>query len=334
MVKKSIFSGVQPSNNLTIGNYIGAIKNWVSLQHDYDSIFCIVNLHAITVAQNPKELYDNTLATAATYLACGIDYKSNPIIIQSDINEHAELGWILGCMTPMGWLSRMTQFKDKSGKNKEKVGMGLFAYPALMAADILLYNTTHVPVGDDQKQHIEMARDLAQSFNNRYGIDHFTIPEPLIVHEGARIMSLRDGTKKMSKSDPSEMSRILLADSKEEIVMKIRKAKTDNELLPDSLEQLHARVEAKNLLTIFATFSDLSLVDTVNKFAGQEFSYLKNQLTDLLVEKISPITEKINLYLSDKSELANILQSGLDRVRPIARDNILKTKEIVGLARF
>lgn len=330
MTNKRVLSGIQPTSNLTIGNYLGAIKNWVAMQNDGENLFCIVDLHAITVPQDPQALRQATIEVAAAYLACGIDPAKSSIFVQSSVPEHAELGWILGCMTPMGWLSRMTQFKDKAGKNREKAGLGLFAYPSLMAADILLYKSTHVPVGDDQKQHVELTRDLALSFNHRYGVEYFPIPEPIILGEAKRIMSLRDGTKKMSKSDPSDFSRINLVDSADGIISKIKKAKTDPEPLPDNIDGLENRPEAKNLLTIYAAFADKNLQDVVYEMAGKQFSEFKPILGDLLVEKLTPISEKTNQYLKEKSELEKILHAGTDHARSIAVPNLKEIKEIVG----
>lgn len=325
-----ILSGIQPTNNLTIGNYLGAIKNWVTMQHDAENLFCIVDLHAITVPQDPTLLRQATLEVAAAYLAAGIDPKKSAIFIQSHVTAHAELGWLLSCMTPMGWLNRMTQFKDKAGKNREKAALGLYAYPTLMAADILLYQTTHVPVGDDQKQHVEMTRDLAQSFNHHYSKDVFTIPEPLIKGEAKRIMSLRDGTKKMSKSDPSDFSRIHLTDNADEIAQKIRKAKTDPEPLPDSLEGFEGRPEAKNLLTIYAAFQDKTMQDVLGEVAGKAFSDFKPLLADLLIAKLMPLSEKMHQYLDDKTELESILKAGAEHAATLAEKTLKDVKQTMG----
>ena len=327
---KRILSGVQPTNKLTIGNYLGAIRNWVTLQNDMDSLFCVVDLHAITVPQDPTVLRQATLTAAAAYLACGIDPKISPIFVQSHVPEHTELAWILGCMTPMGWLSRMTQFKDKAGKNRDQAGLGLFAYPTLMAADILLYKSTHVPVGDDQKQHLEMTRDLAGSFNHAYNTDFFPLPEPLILGEAKRIMSLRDGTKKMSKSDPSEFARIHLTDSADEIALKIRKAKTDPEPLPDTLEALDQRPEAKNLVTIYAAFMQLSTAEALESLAGKQFSEFKPLLADLLIEKLCPIASQITFFLQDTTALEALLKSGAEKARAIATPTLKDIKNLVG----
>lgn len=328
-----ILSGIQPTNNLTIGNYLGAIKNWVDLQDDMETLFCIVDLHAITVPQDPASLHRATLEVAAAYLAAGIDPKKSAIFIQSHVRAHVELGWLLSCMTPMGWLNRMTQFKDKAGKNREKAGLGLYAYPTLMAADILLYQTTHVPVGDDQKQHVEMTRDLANSFNHHYGKDIFTIPDPVIKGEAKRIMSLRDGTKKMSKSDPSDFSRIHLTDTADEITQKIRKAKTDPEPLPDTLEALETRPEAKNLLTIYAAFQDASIEEILPAVAGKPFSDFKPILADLLIEKLSPLSEKMRHYLDEKTELESILKAGAEHANALAEQTLQNVKDTMGFVR-
>ncbi len=325
-----ILSGIQPTNNLTVGNYLGAIKNWVDLQNDAENLFCIVDLHAITVPQDPGSLHRATLEVAAAYLAAGIDPSKSAIFIQSHVKAHAELGWLLSCMTPMGWLNRMTQFKDKAGKNRDKAGLGLYAYPTLMAADILLYQTTHVPVGDDQKQHVEMTRDLAQSFNHHYDKDVFVIPEPLIKGEAKRIMSLRDGSKKMSKSDPSDFSRIHLTDSVDDIAQKIRKAKTDPEPLPESVEDLGERPEAKNLLTIYAAFQDKTLQEVIGDVAGKSFSDFKPVLADVLISKLSPISEKMNQYLDEKTELKNILKQGADHANELAEKTLRDVKKTMG----
>lgn len=332
MTNQRILSGIQPTNALTIGNYLGAIKNWVDLQNTStaETLFCIVDLHAITVPQDPKALHQATLEVAAAYLASGIDPTKSSIFIQSHVSAHAELGWILSCMTPMGWLNRMTQFKDKAGKNRDSVGLGLYAYPALMAADILLYQTTHVPVGDDQKQHVEMTRDLAQSFNHHYGQDVFTIPEPVIKGEGKRIMSLRDGLKKMSKSDPSDFSRIHLTDSADDIAQKIKKAKTDPEPLPQTVEDLETRPEAKNLVSIYAAFLDLTMADALKDVAGQPFSVFKPRLADVVIEKLTPLSGEMKRYLENPQDLERILKSGADHANALATATLERVKTIMG----
>ncbi len=326
-----ILSGVQPTNNLTIGNYLGALKNWVDLQDQSETLFCIVDLHAITVPQDPKALHQATLEVAAAYLAAGIDPKKSAIFVQSHVPAHAELGWLLSCMTPLGWLNRMTQFKDKAGKKRDNAALGLLAYPTLMAADILLYQTTHVPVGDDQKQHIELTRDIALSFNHRFQKDIFTVPEPLIKGEAKRIMSLRDGTKKMSKSDPSDFSRIHLTDSADEIAQKIRKAKTDPEPLPETLEGFNHRPEAKNLVTIYAAFVGQALEEVLPALAGKSFSEFKPLLTDVLIDKLVPISQKMTEYLCDKTELEAILKNGAEHASTLANKTLRQVKDAMGL---
>ena len=278
---KKIFSGVQPTGNLHLGNYLGAIKNWVNLQKEKSCIFCIVDLHAITVPENRFKLKENTLEVAAAYISSGIDPQKSKIFIQSNVSGHSELAWILSCHTPIGWLNRMTQFKDKAGKNKENVSVGLFTYPVLMAADILLYKATHVPVGEDQKQHLELTRDIALKFNNDFNKEVFPLPEPIIMKKAARIMSLRDASKKMSKSDTSDFSRISLTDSNEEIEKKIKKAKTDALPIPDSNRSLEDMPEAKNLLTIFSACEEEDFEKTFDKFKGKNFSELKKDSIDL-----------------------------------------------------
>ena len=291
-MKKKIFSGVQPTGNLHLGNYLGAIKNFVELNNDIQNkcIFCVVDLHAITVSQNPKDLKSNIHETVATFVASGIDPKKSIIFNQSQVSAHSEAAWILSCIARMGWLNRMTQFKEKAGKDKEKASIGLYSYPVLMAADILLYDSTHVPVGDDQKQHLELCRDIAQRFNNDFKVnDFFKVPEPLIQKEFSRIMSLKDGSKKMSKSDLSDLSRINLTDEKDEIINKIKKAKTDPMPMPSNIEELEKRFEAKNLIGIYASLSGQSLEKTVKEFAGKNFSEFKENLSQVLVDKIIPI---------------------------------------------
>lgn len=325
-----IFSGIQPTSKLTIGNYLGAIKNWVTLQASTQSLFCIVDLHAITLPQTPKELYENTIGTAAAYIACGIDPEKSIIFVQSHVPYHTELAWILGCYTPMGWLNRMTHFKEKAGKHKEAAALGLYAYPVLQAADILVYKGTHVPVGEDQKQHLELVRDLAGTFNHTYNIDYFPLPEPQITGPAPRVMSLRDGTAKMSKSDPSDFSRIHLVDNAETITHKIRKAKTDPHPLPATLKELEERPEAKNLLVIYAAFSDQSLEQTCHEFAGKQFSELKPQLADLLIASLEPIRTRIYELLDEKEYIAKIMEQGCEAARQLAAPTVAEVKEIVG----
>jgi tryptophanyl-tRNA synthetase len=332
-MSKKIFSGVQPTGNLHLGNYLGAIKNFVELNNDIDSscIFCVVDLHAITVKQDPKELKNNIRETVATFVASGIDPKKSIIFNQSKVSAHAEAAWILSCVARMGWLSRMTQFKEKAGKDKEKASIGLYSYPVLMAADILLYDATHVPVGNDQKQHLELCRDIAQKFNNDFKIDNFLqVPEPLIQKEFSRIMSLKDGSKKMSKSELSDLSRINLTDNKDQIVNKIKKAKTDTLPMPTNIKELDERLEAKNLIGIFASLTDSNLENSVEKFAGKNFSEFKENLSHVLVDKIEPISIEIKKLLNDQIYLDKILQEGFEKADLIASKKIKKIKEIVG----
>ena len=330
---KKIFSGVQPTGNLHLGNYLGAIKNFVDLNNDVenDCIFCVVDLHAITVKQDPKELKNNIRETVATFIASGIDPKKSIIFNQSGVAAHSEGAWILSCIARMGWLNRMTQFKEKAGKDKEKASVGLYSYPVLMAADILLYDATHVPVGDDQKQHLELCRDIAQKFNNDFDQNNFLkAPEPLIQKEFSRIMSLKDGSKKMSKSELSDLSRINLTDDKDAIVNKIKKAKTDPLPMPSNIEELNQRLEARNLLGIYSSLNNSSLEKTVETFSGKNFSEFKNQLSDLLVKKIEPISLEIKKLLDDQTYLDKILLEGVEKANSIASKKIDRIKEILG----
>ena len=332
MVKK-IFSGVQPTGNLHLGNYLGAIKNFVELNDDSNNkcVFCVVDLHAITVKQDPNELRNNIRETVATFVACGIDPHKNIIFNQSAVPAHSEAAWILSCIARMGWLNRMTQFKEKAGKDKEKASIGLYSYPILMAADILLYDASHVPVGEDQKQHLELCRDIAQKFNNDFQMENFLkVPEPLIQKEFSRIMSLKDGTKKMSKSDISDLSRINLTDDKDTIINKIKKAKTDPQILPSRLEELKDRPEAKNLLGIYSSLTDSNLEKSVQNFAGKNFSEFKEKLSQVLVEKINPICNEIKKLINDKEFLDKILIDGQKRANDIAHEKVKKMHEIVG----
>ena len=328
-----ILSGIQPTGNLHLGNYLGALKNWVRLQAEYECLFCIVDLHAITVPQDPAALRASTREVAATYIAAGIDAEKTTIFNQSTVSAHAELGWILTCLTPLGWLNRMTQFKDKAGKNKDSVGLGLYSYPVLMAADILIYQATHVPVGEDQKQHLELARDLAQLFNRQFGADYFPLPEPQIMGAATRVMSLRDGSKKMSKSDASDYSRINMTDDADTIALKIRKAKTDPLPLPDNIEAAKTRPEAENLLSIYAALTDVSLADTIAQFAGGEFSRFKETLAEVAVAKLAPIAEGRARILADVGALDAILRRGAERANAIAQPNLAAIKDLVGLLR-
>ena len=330
---KKIFSGVQPTGNLHLGNYLGAIKNFVELGNDKNNkcIFCVVDLHAITIFQDPKDLRNNIRETVATFIASGIDPKKNIIFNQSQVSAHSEVAWILSCVARMGWLNRMTQFKEKAGKDKEKASIGLYSYPVLMAADILLYDSTHVPVGDDQKQHLELCRDIAQKFNNDFGVnDFFKVPEPLIQKQFSRIMSLKDGLKKMSKSDLSDLSRINLTDKKDEIINKIKKAKTDPMPMPSSPEELEKRHEAKNLLGIYSSLSDLTLEKTINEFSGKNFSEFKEKLSQVLVDKIFPISVEIEKLLNEKKYLDEILLEGCEKADEISSKKVKKIHEIIG----
>tara|TARA_B100001142_G_scaffold118649_2_gene120755 strand:- start:1302 stop:2303 length:1002 start_codon:yes stop_codon:yes gene_type:complete len=332
-MSKKIFSGVQPSGNLHLGNYLGAIKNFVDLnnQKDNECIFCVVDLHAITVKQDPKELKKNIRETAATFIASGINPKKSIIFNQSMVSAHSEGAWILSCVSRIGWLNRMTQFKEKAGKDKEKASIGLYSYPVLMAADILLYDATHVPVGDDQKQHLELCRDIAQKFNNDFNVPNFlTTPEPLIQKEFSRIMSLKDGTKKMSKSDPSDFSRINLTDNKQEISNKIKKAKTDPMSMPTELKNLSVRPEAENLLGIYSSLTNQNLEKSINEFEGKNFSEFKERLSEILVEKIEPISVEIKKLLNDTKYLDDILLDGSNKADKIASKKIKEIKQLVG----
>ena len=332
-MSKIIFSGVQPTGNLHLGNYLGAIKNFVELNNEKENkcIFCVVDLHAITVKQDKDELKNNIRETAATFIASGIDTSKSIIFNQSEVHAHAEGSWILSCMAPMGWLNRMTQFKEKAGKDKEKASVGLYIYPILMASDILLYDATHVPVGEDQKQHLELTRDIAQKFNKDFNCEKFLkIPEPLIKKKFSRIMSLKDGLKKMSKSDPSDLSRINLTDTKDEIVNKIKKAKTDSYPIPNEENKLKDRPEAQNLLGIYSSISNQTLEKTLDEFGGKNFSDLKVQLAEILSNKISPIANEIKKLTNDKKYLDKILLEGSTKAEEIAGQKIKEMKKIIG----
>ncbi len=331
--KQRIFSGVQPSGNLTLGNYLGAIKNWVGLQNTYETIFCVVDLHAITTWQDPDVLRNATREVAAGMLASGIDPKKSIIFNQSQVPAHAELAWIFNCVARMGWLNRMTQFKEKAGKHKERASVGLYVYPDLMAADILVYLATHVPVGADQKQHLELTRDIAQKFNSDYGVDFFPEVEPLIFGAATRVMSLRDGNAKMSKSDPSENSRINLTDDRDLIAKKIRKARTDSEPLPGTLDGLEGRAEAKNLINIFAALSDRDAADVCLEYEGKGFADFKRDLADLSVSVLGPITEEMNRLMDDTSYLDGVLRQGAENADAIASPILKNVHEIVGFLR-
>jgi tryptophanyl-tRNA synthetase len=335
-MKKKIFSGVQPTGNLHLGNYLGAIKNFVELNNNNENecIFCVVDLHAITVKQDPKLLKNNTYEVVATYLASGIDPVKSVIFNQSNVSSHSELAWIFNCITRMGWLNRMTQFKDKAGKDKENASSGLFIYPNLMAADILLYKATHVPVGDDQKQHLELTRDIAQKFNRDYECDgFFPIPEPIIDKNISRIMSLKNGEQKMSKSDPSDYSRISLTDSADQIEKKIKKAKTADTPMPDNNEDVSKLLEVNNLLNIFSGFSEIDKSELIEKYKGQNFSNFKNNLAEVIIEHIKPISKEIDKLMSDKAYLNQIISSGAEKASEKANVTIKEVYDIVGFVR-
>ena len=328
-----IFSGVQPTGNLHLGNYLGAIRNWVRLQGEFDCLFCVVDLHAITVWQNPAELRANTREVTAGLLAAGIDAKRHVVFNQSQVPGHAELAWIFNCVARLGWLNRMTQFKEKAGKNRENASVGLYAYPNLMAADILLYKGTHVPVGEDQKQHLELVRDIAQKFNNDCGRALFPLPEPLILGAATRVMSLRDGTKKMSKSDPSDYSRINMTDNADTIALKIRKAKTDPDPLPGTERGLETRPEAANLVGIYAALADQTVAEVCARYAGQLFSAFKQELADLAVATLGPIQGEMRRLMADPGHVDGVLRSGAARARELSRPVLAEVQEAIGFLR-
>ncbi len=334
-----VFSGVQPTGNLHLGNYLGAISRFVALQQTHDCIYCVVDLHAITVPQKPSELVANIREVTAAFIACGVDPKSHIIFNQSQVAEHAELAWIFNCVARMGWLNRMTQFKEKAGKDRENASVGLYAYPTLMAADILVYRATHVPVGEDQKQHLELARDIAQKFNNDfsesiatagYGEAFFPLPEPLIQGPATRVMSLRDGSKKMSKSDPSDNSRINLSDDADTIAQKVRRAKTDPDVLPSETPGLAGRPEADNLVGIYAALAEGSKADVLREFGGANFSSFKGALVDLAVAKLGPIGADMRRLQADPGYIDTVLREGSVRARAIAAQNMKAVKEVIG----
>lgn len=338
-----VFSGVQPTGNLHLGNYLGAIRNFVALQESHECIYCVVDLHATTQALSvwggPEQLAKNTREVTAAYLAAGIDPKKHIVFNQSQVAEHAELAWLFNCVARMGWLNRMTQFKEKAGKDREKASVGLFAYPTLMAADILAYRATHVPVGDDQKQHLELTRDIAAKFNNDFadsiaarghGETYFPMTEPIIEGPATRIMSLRDGTKKMSKSDPSDLSRIVMTDDADVIAKKIRKAKTDPAPISETVDALKERPEADNLIGIYAALAATTKESVLKEFGGKEFSVFKPALADLAVEKLSPISAEMTRYLDDPASVDQVLRDGADRAREIASQTISEVKDIFG----
>src|SRR5580704_24751 len=328
-----IFSGVQPTGNLHLGNYLGAIRNWVTLQRDYDCIFCIVDLHALTLPQDPAQLRAQTREVTAAYIAAGIDPERCIIFNQSMVPGHAELAWLLGCMTPLGWLNRMTQFKEKAGKHREDAGLGLYGYPVLMAADILLYKATHVPVGEDQKQHLELSRDIAGAFNRRYGVEFFPLPEPQIFGAATRVMSLRDGSKKMSKSDSSDYSRINMTDDADAVALKFRKAKTDPEPLPAAISDLERRPEADNLIGIYGALSGLSRETALGRFAGQNFSQFKEELSGVAVEVLGKIGGEMRRLMADPGHIDGVLRRGAENASAIAGPVLREVQEISGLLR-
>jgi tryptophanyl-tRNA synthetase len=330
-VMERVFSGAQPTGNLHLGNYLGAIRNWVELQKKYECIFCVVDMHAITVWQDPKELRSNIRELAASMIASGIDPENQVLFNQSQVSAHAELAWIFNCVARIGWMNRMTQFKEKAGKHRENASLGLYAYPSLMAADILAYKATHVPVGEDQKQHLELARDIALKFNTDYEVEgFFPQPEPLILGPATRVMSLRDGSKKMSKSDASDMSRINMTDDAETLAKKIRKAKTDPEPLPSEVAGLEGRPEAKNLITIYAALTDSTVDAVLAEHGGTQFSGFKQALTDVVVENLAPITEEMARLNADPAYIDSVLAKGAERANAIAQPILKEVKEIVG----
>ena len=335
MHKKRVFSGVQPTGNLHLGNYLGAIKNFVDLQNKFECIYCIVDLHAITNRQDPKELKSNILETIATFVASGLNPEKNIIFNQASVSEHSELAWVFNCVARIGWMNRMTQFKEKAGANKENASVGLLVYPNLMAADILLYKATHVPVGEDQKQHLELTRDIAKKFNNDFKCgDYFPIVEPIIPKAISRVMSLRDGKKKMSKSEDSDLSRINLKDDRDLIDQKIKKAKTDSEPIPSEINGLKNRHEAQNLISIYSSINGIEISQVLKEFGGKNFSTFKSKLSESLIEKISPIGAEINKLLKNNDYLNNILKKGSKNADLIAKNNLKEIYEIIGLTKF
>ena len=330
--KKLVFSGVQPTGNLHLGNYLGALKSFVSLQKEMECIYCVVDLHAITTFQNPKELKQNILETTAGFLASGLDPSKSIIFNQSSVPGHSELAWILNCVSRIGWLNRMTQFKDKAGSNREKASVGLYIYPNLMAADILLYKATHVPVGADQKQHLELSRDIAQKFNKDFKCSNFfPLPEPLISKNISKVMSLRDGTKKMSKSEESDYSRINLKDSADEIVKKIKKAKSDSEPIPDDVDSLKKKPEALNLLNIYSEITKFDIEKILKDMGGKEYSYIKSKLAEVLVDEICPVGKEISKLMDDETFLLNTLRKGSEKANIKSEENLKKIREKIGL---
>jgi len=330
MSKNRIFSGVQPTGSLHLGNYLGAIRNWARLQDEFEAIYCVVDLHAVTAPHDPKELSRATREVTAGLIASGIDPARSIIFNQSMVPEHAELSWLFNCVARLGWLNRMTQFKEKAGKNREQASVGLYAYPVLMAADILAYKATHVPVGEDQKQHLELTRDIAQSFISTYGIDFFPLPEPQIFGSATRVMSLRDGTKKMSKSDESDYSRINMTDGADEIAQKIRKARTDPDPLPESTEGLAERPEALNLVSIYAALEDIELDQVIQEYQGQGFSIFKKALADLAVARLGPVGNEMKRLTAESGEIDRVLAEGAERAAQLSRPIVAEVREIMG----
>jgi tryptophanyl-tRNA synthetase len=325
-----VLSGMQPTGNLHLGNYLGAMVNWIKMQETHETLYCVVDMHAITVFQDPRELHKAILDVAAAYIACGLDPKKSAIFNQSQVHEHAELAWIFNCVARLGWLNRMTQFKEKAGKDKEKASVGLYIYPNLMAADILIYHATHVPVGEDQKQHLELTRDIAIKFNSDFGVAFFPQPEPMIQGPATRVMSLRDGTKKMSKSDPSDLSRINLTDSADDIAKKIRKAKTDADGIPSDKEGLKGRPEAENLVGIYAALAGVEVASVLAEFGSGQFSTFKNALADLAVAKVAPIATETVRLRDDPGYVEQVLVEGSAKARAIAAPIMREVKKIVG----
>ena len=328
-----VFSGIQPTHGIHLGNYLGAIRHWVRLQNEgrYACIYCIVDQHALTTVHDRRAMTDNTYEVAAALLACGIDPAKSILFVQSNVPAHAQLHWVLGCVTPLGWLNRMTQFKEKAGKDREGAPLGLYAYPVLQAADILAYKATLVPVGEDQKQHLELSRDIAGAFNRKFGVDFFPLPEPLITGEATRVMSLRDGRKKMSKSDPSDMSRINLTDDPDQIALKIRRARSDS--IRGIWHDPENRPEASNLLRIYAALSERPIEELEREFRETLFSEFKQKLTELLIEKIAPITARMREYLADRPFLDRVLAEGAERAHAIAAPILEEVYDIVGFVR-
>ena len=330
MSKNRIFSGVQPTGSLHLGNYLGAIRHWARLQDEFEAIYCVVDLHAVTAPHDPKELSRATREVTAGLIASGIDPARSIIFNQSMVPEHAELSWLFNCVARLGWLNRMTQFKEKAGKNREQASVGLYAYPVLMAADILAYKATHVPVGEDQKQHLELTRDIAQSFNSTYGVDFFPLPEPQIFGSATRVMSLRDGTKKMSKSDESDYSRINMTDGADEIAQKIRKARTDPDPLPESTEGLAERPEALNLVSIYAALEDIELDQVIQEYHGQGFSTFKKALADLAVVRLGPVGNEMKRLTAESGEIDKVLADGAERAVQLSGAIVAEVREIMG----